>query len=259
MVEGFSMGGQVAIRDYFRDDTFIKLEGSGADARVCIDLNSMIYTRQQVDHIIGLVKRGWYFHYGQTDIWLYEALKHHPITGKTVAIIGSACPVYEGMCLAYGGTPLTVEYQVRVTDDDRLRFISPDQFAAAGPRVEAAFSVSSFEHDGLGRYGDPLDHDGDLKAMAALTRQMAPDGLLYLTVPFQHDAVIWNVNRHYGPIRLPHLIRDWTLVAVYGPPEGLFLSLDPLVIHAQAWARHFDEVGPGVAPEWVLVLRNDKA
>ncbi len=30
---------------------------------------------------------------------------------------------------------------------------------------DMALSISSFDHDGLGRYGDPLDPVGDLKAM----------------------------------------------------------------------------------------------
>ena len=32
------------------------------------------------------------------------------------------------------------------------------------------------EHVGLGRYGDPLDPDGDLKAMAELKRVLATEG-----------------------------------------------------------------------------------
>jgi hypothetical protein len=258
MVAQLTMGGRIPIRDFFRDDTCLSVSGEGEQTRIRLNLETMIYSRLQVDEIIHLARMGGTFHYGDTDTWLYAAFATHPIAGKDVAILGSGCPVYEGICLAYGGIPVTVEYSVRLTDDSRLRFMSPQQFAETGPVVTAAISVSSFEHDGLGRYGDPLDADGDLKAMASLTRRMAPDGLLYLTVPFQHDAVIWNVNRHYGPIRLPLLLQDWTLIAVFGPPEGLFVSLDPLVIDAQAWHRHFEYLGPGKAPEWVLVLRNDR-
>lgn len=257
-VTGFAMGGQVPIHPYFRDDTFVHVEGEGADVRIRLDLESMVYTRAQVDDIISQVQRGRVFHYGATDTWLYQALADYSVMDQRVAVIGSGCPVYEAICLAYGGHPVTVEYQTRITDDDRLEFWSPDDFAKSTTPIQAAFSVSSFEHDGLGRYGDPLDPDGDLKAMRSLSRRLAAGGLLYLTVPFHHDAVIWNVNRHYGSIRLPHLLAGWTLIGVYGPPEGLFRSLSPLDIDAEAWRRYFDELGPDTAPEWVLVLRNDQ-
>ncbi len=35
---------------------------------------------------------------------------------------------------------------------------------------DAAFSMSSFDHDGLGRYGDPLGPDSDLLAMDTVKR-----------------------------------------------------------------------------------------
>lgn len=40
---------------------------------------------------------------------------------------------------------------------------------------DLALSISSFEHDGLGRYGDPLNPDGDLLAMRN-TRRLLKQG-----------------------------------------------------------------------------------
>lgn len=94
--------------------------------------------------------------------------------------------------------------------------------------------------------------------MAAFTRKVMPGGLLYLTVPLYHDTVLRNVNRQYGPLRLPLPLSPWTLVDVIGAPKGLFLSYDPPTIDARAWKLFF-ESRSGEAPEWVMVLRNDKA
>jgi len=257
MVPALTMDGRVPIVPYFRDDTCLAVEGEGGDARVRLNIDSMVYSRKRVDTLIHLACQGQTFHYGPTDTWLYQAFQRYPVTGKTVAVLGSASPVYEAICLAHRAAPLTVEYGPRLSDDSRLRFMTPQQFNEAELMVEAALSVSAFEHDGLGRYGDPLDADGDLKAMAALTRKVMSGGLLYLTVPLYHDTVLWNVNRQYGPLRLPLLLSPWTLVEVIGAPEGLFLSYEPLTIDAQAW-KHFFESWSGEAPEWVMVLRNDK-
>ncbi len=258
MIDGFSMGGRVPIRRVFRDDTIIKVHGNGDDTRLELFFEAMLYPKAYVDHLIERVRQNNTFLYGQTDTWLYESFRKYPIKGKRVAVLGSGSPVYEAICLAYGGKPITVEYQVRLSDDKRLRFLSPEQFSNGDQTVDVALSVSSFEHDGLGRYGDPLDPDGDLKAMANVAKVLPRNGLLYLTVPFQHDLTLWNVNRHYGPLRAPLLLKDFTLIDVFGAPNGLFRSLDPLVIDGDAWGAYFDELGPNQAPEWVLVLRNDK-
>lgn len=54
------------------------------------------------------------------------------------------------------------------------------------------------EHVGLGRYGDPLDPDGDLKAIAELIRVLAPGGLLLFVVPVGGTSkVMFNAHRIY--------------------------------------------------------------
>ena len=54
------------------------------------------------------------------------------------------------------------------------------------------------EHIGLGRYGDPLDPDGDLKAMGELKRVLAPGGLLLFVVPVGQPRVCFNAHRIYS-------------------------------------------------------------
>lgn len=54
------------------------------------------------------------------------------------------------------------------------------------------------EHVGLGRYGDPLDPDGDLKAIAELKRVLSPDGLLLFVVPVGGiSKIMFNAHRIY--------------------------------------------------------------
>lgn len=54
------------------------------------------------------------------------------------------------------------------------------------------------EHVGLGRYGDRLDPDGDLKAIAEMTRVVAKGGNLLFVVPVGGAPVIlFNAHRIY--------------------------------------------------------------
>jgi len=46
----------------------------------------------------------------------------------------------------------------------RINMVTCEEFAQKPEPIDAGHSLSSFEHDGLCRYGAPLDPDGDLKA-----------------------------------------------------------------------------------------------
>jgi len=60
--------------------------------------------------------------------------------------------------------------------------------------------MHTVEHIGLGRYGDPIDYDGDLKAMKELARVLAVGGNLLFVVPVGHISVIhFNGHRVYHP------------------------------------------------------------
>ncbi len=55
------------------------------------------------------------------------------------------------------------------------------------------------EHIGLGRYGDPLDYDGDLIACAELRRVIAPGGRLLIVVPLAgQPRIAFNAHRIYA-------------------------------------------------------------
>jgi len=54
------------------------------------------------------------------------------------------------------------------------------------------------EHIGLGRYGDPVDPDADLRAAAELTRVLAPGGSLLFVVPVGSPRLVFNRHRIYS-------------------------------------------------------------
>lgn len=64
--------------------------------------------------------------------------------------------------------------------------------------VESLSCMHTVEHVGLGRYGDALDYDGDLKAMAELKRVLAPGGNLLFVVPVGKPKIMFNAHRIYG-------------------------------------------------------------
>lgn len=70
---------------------------------------------------------------------------------------------------------------------------------SAGP-FDMVTSLSSIEHFGLGRYGDPLDFEGDRKALARLIARLKTGGHLVLSVPITQGRpqIRFNLHRIYG-------------------------------------------------------------
>ncbi len=63
--------------------------------------------------------------------------------------------------------------------------------------VVSLSSMHVIEHVGLGRYGEPLDPDGDLKAIRELCRVLAPGGNLMVAVPVGRARIQFNAHRVY--------------------------------------------------------------
>lgn len=251
----FRMGGEVPVVDRYLDDSLVR-PGQGGH-RVSIGLERLFYRAETVHRLVADVKFGRTYGYGETDDWLYDALSEHDVADQEVVVFGSTYPTYEAIVIAFEGRPLTVEYQPRLSDDARLTFLTPGEFSGLDRRPRFAVSISSFEHDGLGRYGDPVDPDADLRTMRTIKKLLAPGAILFLSVPIGMDMLAWNANRIYGPLRLPKLLADWRVVKVHGPPAGLFPSLNPIQVDGERWESLFSAEVPDFRPEWVFVLRND--
>jgi hypothetical protein len=88
-------------------------------------------------------------------------------------------------------------------------------------------SISTIEHDGLGRYGDPLDPNADLASMAAIRSLLKPRGLFFLSVPVGADLLVWNLHRRYGELRLPLLLAGWEVYGRIGWIEEMLTKPGP--------------------------------
>ncbi|HXA02813.1 MAG TPA: DUF268 domain-containing protein [Cytophagaceae bacterium] len=64
--------------------------------------------------------------------------------------------------------------------------------------VKSISCMHTVEHIGLGRYGDPLDYDGDIKAINELKRVTAPNGNLLFVVPIGKSIIMFNAHRIYS-------------------------------------------------------------
>lgn len=212
MFNEFTLNGQIPVIDWYLDDS------RASD-------HPLLYTKKKITKKIREAQEKKQAYYGITDEWLYDVLNKHSIRGKEVAIIGSVTPWYESVVIAFGGYPTTIEYNKIISEDSRLKVMIPDEWKAHPKKFDVILSISSIEHDGLGRYGDPLNPRGDLQFMAMAKEQMLKkSGVMILSMPVGADALVWNAHRIYGPIRLPMLLNGWKVVDSSGFSESLFNS-----------------------------------
>jgi hypothetical protein len=205
LYQQYTLNGKIAVGYQYIDNTsFVE--------------NHKIFSKSQIDHYIKEIKAKKTFYYGRTDKWLHKAFKQFSIKNLKVAIIGSEIPVYESFVLAYGGIPYTIEYHKIETDDERLNLITVEEYNQNPIIFDAVLSISSIEHNGLGRYGDPIDPLGDISAMRSIKKMLVPGGLCYLAVPVGRDVLMWNAQRIYGKIRLKMLLKNWKVLNTFGYP-----------------------------------------
>ena len=71
--------------------------------------------------------------------------------------------------------------------------------------------MHTVEHVGLGRYGDPINPDGDLKAISELKRTLANGGSLLFVVPVGKPKIEFNAHRIYSFEQIINYFKDLKL------------------------------------------------
>jgi len=210
LVDAFLMEGQVGYSSYYFD-------GSRPSDK------PLVYDIESVENLISKALRRENSYYGPTDHFLYSALDKYidHIKGKKIGILGSTIPWYEAIILSYGGIPVTIDYNAIISEHPSIRTLTVDEYSQNPETFDAILSISSFEHDGLGRYGEPINPNGDLEAMEKTKHMLKPGGILFLAVPTGLDYIFWNAHRVYGKARLPLLLQGWKNLDTVG---GLFLD-----------------------------------
>eukprot|EP00949_MAST-11_sp_MAST-11-sp1_P003607 g3607.t1 len=148
--------------------------------------------------------------------WVLRAVNSTSMQGKTVLIVGTVSPWAEALCLELGAKSVTtLEYNNLTLEHERLETIT-EWPEAAGAKFDVALAISSLDHDGLGRYGDPICPDQDMMTMDKLRGYLGDAGKLVFTVPVGPDLLIWNLMRRYGRQRLPLILQGFRIVTTFG-------------------------------------------
>ncbi len=181
-------------------------------------------------HLLHLYERNKYFRAlaqklglrgsGYTDIsserfieysWAFINLGEKPARILDVGSTGSTFPLALA-CLGYEVYTFDVrpyEYSFplpnlkNITGDIRNTKLPNDFF-------KTVTAISTIEHVGLGRYGDPIDREGDKKAIKEIERILMRNGKLLLTVPYGRPTVT-QLHRVYNASQLQSMLKNFKI------------------------------------------------
>jgi hypothetical protein len=107
--------------------------------------------------------------------------------------------------------------------------------------VESLSCLHTVEHVGLGRYGDPIDPQGDIQAARELARVIAPGGSFIFVTPVGKPKIAFNAHRIYSYEQVLALfpglkLKEFSLVPDDFKKHGLVRNADPKTVALQDWA-----------------------
>lgn len=107
--------------------------------------------------------------------------------------------------------------------------------------VSSLSCMHTIEHVGLGRYGDPIDYDGDIKAARELARVLTLGGTLIFVTPVGTPRIEFNAHRIYSYKQVLALfptlaLTEFSLVPDEYASVGIIENADPEFVANQSYA-----------------------
>lgn len=107
--------------------------------------------------------------------------------------------------------------------------------------IHSLSCMHTIEHIGLGRYGDPIDPKGDIKACLELSRVLKPGGQLIFVTPIGKPKIEFNAHRIYSFEQVIALFPDLHLkefsIVTDTVEQGDFIeNADPEIVKNQKYA-----------------------
>ena len=135
-------------------------------------------------------------HYFYQAAWLARRLAdfspvQHVDVGSSVSLIAIASAIVNTVFIDLRPLPVSLRNLFPVAGDILALPLADDS-------IKSLSCLHVIEHIGLGRYGDPIDPRGTLKAARELQRALCPGGRLFLSLPVGRERICFNAHRIYS-------------------------------------------------------------
>lgn len=95
--------------------------------------------------------------------------------------------------------------------------------------------MHTIEHIGLGRYGDEIDPQGDIKSINELKRVLKKNGDLLFVTPVGKPKIEFNAHRIYSYEQIVEYFSPFSLIefSLIPDPGGIIINADPALVKEQ--------------------------
>lgn len=97
------------------------------------------------------------------------------------------------------------------TQADMMDAASIEHLITGGGYCDSLSCLHALEHFGLGRYGDPINPNGNRKGLSNMAKLLKTGGTLYLSTPIGQERVEFNANRVFDPRTIIATAQEWGL------------------------------------------------
>jgi len=116
-------------------------------------------------------------------------------------------------------------------------FADLKQLTFSDNSIPSLSCMHTIEHIGLGRYGDEIDPQGDIKSINELKRVLKDGGDLLFVTPVGKPRIEFNAHRIYSYEQIaeyfsPFILKEFSLIPDAG---GIIINADPFLVKDQQY------------------------
>ena len=126
------------------------------------------------------------------------------LTEKTCLVLGSISPWIECLALHFNAKCVTTLDYIAPECSYKINTLSMDNYNKE-MKYDVIISFSSLEHDGLGRYGDPINPNGDIDTCIEAYSMLNKNGYFICGIPIGDGCIEGNFHRIYNKKRINKL------------------------------------------------------
>lgn len=113
----------------------------------------------------------------------------------------------------------------------------PDELTNCCDSISALHSI---EHFGLGRYGDPIDYNGHIKAIGNIHKMLLPNGKFYFSVPIGKQRIEFNAHRVFSLKYLIEKLRDYFCIISFSYIDDKGSFFQEVILAPEKIENNFD-------------------
>ena len=126
------------------------------------------------------------------------------VSGKKCLVLGSISPWIECLLLHFNAESVTTLDYIIPECNYKINTKTMNSYKNE-MKYDVIISFSSLEHDGLGRYGDPINPNGDIDACIEAYTMLNKEGYFICGIPIGDGCIEGNFHRIYNKKRIDKL------------------------------------------------------